>query len=146
MQVDIMWTRVAIIRVLIVTALTGCSGDGPRIPLEDQQPGKHEDGAPAGESSGGDVAPVDAVEVGVSTPAAAHPTSAAAADATSRAASRLPTVASTWGVQGIEPGQMMLPVGLAGDGQGYLYVSDSTGVAKYTLAGEFVFKLSLIHI
>lgn len=64
-------------------------------------------------------------------------TSVAALSATAEAQARLPQVIDSWGLPGSEPGQMMLPFGLAGDGQGNLYVSDSTGVSLYSETGRF---------
>ncbi len=71
----------------------------------------------------------------------ARPTAEAAAAATAAAAALLPQVIDSWGQPGSEPGQMTLPFDVAADGQGHLYVSDSTGVSKYTEEGDFVLRV-----
>ncbi len=67
----------------------------------------------------------------------AAPTAVAAAAATAAAAAVLPGGWQSFGESGTQPGQMVLPFDVAADGQGGLYVSDSTGVARYSRAGAF---------
>ena len=70
----------------------------------------------------------------VSTPI---PTAVAAASATAAAAAALPGDWRSFGEAGTQPGQMMLPFDVAADGQGGLYVSDTTGVSRYSVDGTF---------
>jgi hypothetical protein len=69
------------------------------------------------------------------------PTSEAAAAATAEAAALLPPVLFTFGKVGTDPGQMTLPFDVAADAEGQVYVSDSTGVSKYSEEGEFILRV-----
>ncbi len=65
------------------------------------------------------------------------PTAAAAASATAALTSRLPGGWESFGEAGTDPGQMILPFDISADGQGGLYVCDSTGLSRYGRDGSF---------
>ena len=67
----------------------------------------------------------------------AAPTAEAAASATAALAARLPQGWQAFGESGTEPGQMILPFDVSADGQGGLYVCDSTGLSRYGRDGSF---------
>ncbi|MCB9177718.1 MAG: NHL repeat-containing protein [Caldilineae bacterium] len=103
--------------------------------------GKPADGAATPSLVSGTAETTAAASADTAQTATPRATSVAALAATAEAAAGLPEVIDSWGVPGSEPGQMMLPFGLAGDGQGNLYVSDSTGVSRYSTGGDFQLRI-----
>jgi tripartite motif-containing protein 71 len=69
------------------------------------------------------------------------PVSASAATATARIAARLPHLERVIGGVGTEPGQLMLPVDVAVDQDGNLFVADSAGVQKLAPDGQFILRV-----
>lgn len=82
-------------------------------------------------------APIEANATAAASGPTSQPTAVVAASATAAAVAALPGGWQSFGVAGTEPGQMILPFDVAGDGKGSLYVSDSTGVARYQRDGTF---------
>lgn len=66
-----------------------------------------------------------------------RPTAAAAASATAAQVALLPNGWQAFGEAGTQPGQMILPFDVSADGQGGLYVCDSTGLSRYGRDGAF---------
>lgn len=131
----------------VLLALTACRGDdqGPIPPQETLASGR------ASVEAGGDgpstEAPSDRITRPPETEQAAEPgprvetDSTAVALATEQALEGLPTVRLEFGVEGIDPGQLLLPFDVAVDGEGDIYVSDSKGVQKFSPEGEFIHQL-----
>ncbi len=65
----------------------------------------------------------------------------AVAMATEQALEGLPTAHLAFGVEGIDPGQILLPFDVAVDGEGNIHVSDSKGVQKFSPSGEFIHQV-----
>ncbi len=61
--------------------------------------------------------------------------------ATERVRDLWPTVAFTFGTQGVEPGKVHLPVDVGVDGEGNIYLSDSKGVQKFGPDGGFLLRV-----
>ncbi|MCE7938827.1 MAG: hypothetical protein DYG90_09665 [Chloroflexi bacterium CFX6] len=74
-----------------------------------------------------------------------RPTAEAAADATrqkaAEQAAQMPRFEASFGVAGSQPGQIMLPFDVAVDGDGNVYVGDSTGVQLFTLSGTLIRRI-----
>jgi len=82
-----------------------------------------------------------AAETAAASVSTVQPTAMVAASATAAAVAVLPGGWQSFGVAGTDPGQMILPFDVAADGQGSLYVSDSTGVSRYRRDGSFVSRI-----
>lgn len=69
------------------------------------------------------------------------PVSGSAATATAMVAARLPQLETVVGREGTEPGELMLPVDVAVDADGNLFVSDTSGVQKLSPEGQFLTRI-----
>jgi sugar lactone lactonase YvrE len=131
------WTATAGLIAALATALvlSGCRTRPPGAPANTTSQVPVEPSA-AGTPAGA----VGAAATGGSGLAAEAVTTAVAL-ATQQAAKLQPSLAFTFGTAGTEPGQIQLPFDIAVDGQGYMYVSDSTGVQRFDGQGNFVSRI-----
>jgi tripartite motif-containing protein 71 len=111
--------------VLVAAAATGCRDGAARstTPAAGTAPG------------GGTGSAATAVE------SPAGPTLASVAMATSRARERQPRFVASFGRQGTADGELTLPFDVAVAPDGSLYVSDTTGVQRFTTDGTFLYRV-----
>jgi DNA-binding beta-propeller fold protein YncE len=135
-------TGIVAAAAFLILGLGACDAQAPAVNDAPASAPEIESSTPAGNGAELPSAEIDGAPGDVATTppteAVGPPTSEAAAIATARIAELLPTQEMAFGVSGSSPGQMMLPFDVAVGPEGNIYLSDSTGVKKFSPDGEYL--------